>query len=140
MPEAQKQRPRLDVRNDGPCSSTTPQLVRGVALASPSVAEGCSFLPGQSNDTGQTRRRASLQPKGVGARERNGIAFPKPVLRVTKVPAPSFSPKPPGRRPSFTPSALLESCTPSPRTAAWATLKTAAVMSQKREKQVSCAL
>lgn len=53
---------------------------------------------------------------------------------------PFLSPKPPGRPHSFMLSALRESCTPSPRTVAWATLKAVAVMSQKMEKQVCWAL
>lgn len=53
---------------------------------------------------------------------------------------PFLSPKPPGRLHSFMLSALRESCTPSPRTVAWATLKAVAVMSQKMEKQVCWAL
>ena len=50
---------------------------------------------------------------------------------------PSLSPKLPERLPSYMLSALLESCTSSPRTVAWVTSKTVAVMGQTMEKQVS---
>lgn len=83
-----------------------------------------------------------LKPKGAGTKGERKLLFHSLSFGSSgsKFPVPSFSPKPPGRLLSFMPSALQESCTPSPRTVAWAILKTVAAMSQKMEKRVSCTL